>query len=479
MRLVNKTVFAIKWSSISQVSRQIMQLVTTAVLARLLSPSDFGLVGMATIVIGFVGIFSDLGTSSAIIQRKNLSDSLINSLFWINVVFGLLAMVILLAVAPLVANFYQEPRVTLVLRVLSFTFLMSGISILQKAILERNLAFNTSAKIEISAVVAGSLLGISTAVMGWGVWSLVTQSLAVVSLTTILLWTVSKWQPKLAFSWEEVQEVSNYSLNLTAFSIFNYFARNADYILIGRFLGSQDLGYYTLAYRLMLYPLQNVSAVIGRVMFPALSKLQDDNARFSFAYLKMSSTIALISFPLMVSLWALAKPFILTFFGQQWQPVILLLMILAPVGMSQSIMTTVGIIYQVKGRTDWLFRWGIISGTLVVIAFVIGLQWGIIGVASAYAIATLILAYPNFAIPFRLIHLPVRDLGAVLWRPLVASLIMLGLLLVVGFLLPANLASGWVLGISVPIGCITYLLASWWLNRKQIQQLFDMIGVKK
>lgn len=479
MSLKQASISGVKWSSISQVSRQIMQLVTTAVLARLLSPSDFGLVGMATIVIGFVGIFSDLGTSSAIIQRKNISDSLLNSLFWINVVFGLLAMVILLVVAPLVANFYQEPRVTLVLRVLSLTFLMSGISILQKAILERNLAFNTSAKIEISAVVAGSLLGISTAVMGWGVWSLVTQSLAVVSLTTILLWTVSKWQPKLAFSWEEVQEVSNYSLNLTAFSIFNYFARNADYILIGRFLGSQDLGYYTLAYRLMLYPLQNVSAVIGRVMFPALSKLQDDNARFSFAYLKVSSTIALISFPLMVSLWALAKPFVLTFFGQQWQPVILLLMILAPVGMSQSIMTTVGIIYQVKGRTDWLFRWGIGAGMLIIIAFVIGLQWGIVGVAAAYAIASFCLTYPCFAIPFRLIHLPVRDLGAVLWRPLVASLIMLGLLLVVGFLLPANLASGWVLGISVPIGCITYLLASWWLNRKQIQQLFDMIGVKK
>lgn len=479
MSLKQASISGVKWSSISQVSRQIMQLVTTAVLARLLSPSDFGLVGMATITIGFVGIFSDLGTSSAIIQRKNLSDSLLNSLFWINVVFGLLAMVILLVVAPLVANFYQEPRVTLVLRVLSFTFLMSGISILQKAILERNLAFNTSAKIEISAVVAGSLLGISTAVMGWGVWSLVTQSLAVVSLTTILLWTVSKWQPKLAFSWEEVQEVSNYSLNLTAFSIFNYFARNADYILIGRFLGSQDLGYYTLAYRLMLYPLQNVSAVIGRVMFPALSKLQDDNARFSFAYLKMSSTIALISFPLMVSIWALAKPFILTFFGQQWQPVILLLMILAPVGMSQSIMTTVGIIYQVNGRTDWLFRWGIGAAMLTIISFLIGLQWGIVGVAAAYAITTLILTYPNFAIPFRLIHLPVRDLGAVLWRPLVASLIMLGLLLVVGFLLPANLASGWVLGISVPIGCITYLLASWWLNRKQIQQLFDLVGLKK
>ncbi|BCU11903.1 MOP flippase family protein [Microcystis aeruginosa] len=479
MSLKQASISGVKWSSISQFSRQIMQLVTTAVLARLLSPSDFGLVGMATITIGFVGIFSDLGTSSAIIQRKNLSDSLLNSLFWINVVFGLLAMVILLIMAPLVASFYQEPRVTLVLRVLSFTFSMSGISILQKAILERNLAFNTSAKIEISAVVAGSLLGISTAIMGWGVWSLVTQSLAVVSLTTILLWTVSKWQPKLAFSWEEVQEVSNYSLNLTAFSIFNYFARNADYILIGRFLGTQDLGYYTLAYRLMLYPLQNVSAVIGRVMFPALSKLQDDNARFSFAYLKVSSTIALISFPLMVSLWALAKPFVLTFFGQQWQPVILLLMILAPVGMSQSIMTTVGIIYQVKGRTDWLFRWGIGAGMLIIIAFVIGLQWGIVGVAAAYAIASFCLTYPCFAIPFRLINLPVRDLGAVLWRPLVASLIMLGLLLVVGFLLPANLASGWVLGISVPIGCITYLLASWWLNRKQIQQLFDMIGVKK
>lgn len=479
MSLKNSATSGIKWSSVSQVGRQFMQIITTAILARLLSPSDFGLVGMATIIIGFIGLFQDLGTSSAIIQRKELSNTLFNSIFWLNLAFGVLSMAILWLFAPVAASFYHEPRVTSVLRVLSLNFLLSSISISQKALLEKNLAFNTLAKIEISAVIAASFLGIGLAVMGFGVWSLVSQTLTLVTVTTVLLWLATRWKPKIMFDWSEVREISSYSLHLTGFSIFNYFSRNADYLLIGRFLGSQDLGYYTLAYRLMLYPLQNISAVIGRVMFPVFSQIQNNDARFRAAYLRVVGTIALISFPMMVGLWKLAKPFALTFFGAQWQPVILLLMILSPVGILQSVITTIGIIYQVKGRTDWLFRWGIISGTLVVIAFVIGLQWGIIGVASAYTIATLILAYPNFAIPFRLIHLPVRDLGAVLWRPLVASLIMLGLLLVVGFLLPANLASGWVLGISVPIGCITYLLASWWLNRKQIQQLFDMIGVKK
>ncbi len=478
MNLHNKTVSAVKWSSVSQVGRQVMQFFTTAILARLLSPSDFGLVGMATIVIGFVGLFKDLGTSAALIQRKDISDALLNSIFWINLAFGLLAMVILFTLSPLVASFYNELRIIPVLRVLSLTFFISGISILQKTILERNLAFNTLAQVEITSVVSGSFVGIGSALLGFGVWSLVFQSITVVGVTTILLWFASDWRPKLIFDWNEVKEVSSYSLNLTGFSISNYFIRNADYILIGRFLGTQDLGYYTLAYRLMLYPLRNISAVLGRVMFPVFSQVQDDNARFSRAYLKVVSTIALITFPMMIALWAVAEPFILAVFGSQWQPVILLLMILAPIGMTQSLGSTVGAIYQAKGRTDWMLRWGIGAGILMIIAFLIGLQWGIVGVASAYAIASLTLTYPSFAIPFRLIDLPMRDLGLVVWRPLVASLIMLGVLLGLKFFLPTSLASGWVLGILIPTGILVYSIASWLINREQIQQFLGMLGVK-
>lgn len=479
MSLKQAAASSVKWSSISQVGRQVMQFVNVAILARLLSPSDFGLVGMATIVIGFIDLFKDLGTSAAVIQRKNISDELVYSIFWVNIAFGLLGTVILFFGSPLAASFYQEPKVTPILKVLSLSFFLSGVSILQKAILERNLAFNTLAKIELSAIFSGSFVGIGSALLGFGVWSLVAQTLTVVAVTTVLLLAATRWKPKMIFHWSEVKEVSSYSLNLTGFNVFNYFVRNADYLIIGKFLGSQNLGYYTLAYRLMLYPLQNISHVISRVMFPVFSKIQDDDAKLRSVYLKVVSTIATITFPLMLGLWALTEPFILTVFGRQWQPVILLLMILAPVGMAQSLETTVGTIYQTKGRTDWMLRWSICEGTLLVITWMIGLQWGIVGVATAYVIAVFILLYPNFSIPFRIIQLRIVDLGKVIWRPLVASLLMLVVLLGLKFLLPTSLASGWVLGISVPMGCLAYLLASWLINREQMQQLLVVVGLKR
>lgn len=167
-----------------------------------------------------------------------------------------------------------------------------------------------------------------------------------------------------------------------------------------------DLCYYTLAYRILLFPIQNISGVISRVMFPIYSRFQEDNKRFVEAYFKVAKIIAFISFPLMMGVMALAKPLVLTFLGPKWEPVILLIMILAPVGLVQSIGTTTCSIYQAKGRTDWMFRWGVAAGIVVVAAFSIGIKWGIVGVAVAYAIASiLILGYPNFAIPFRLINL--------------------------------------------------------------------------
>lgn len=469
----------VKWSSLSQVARQVMQFVTTAILARLLSPSDFGLLGMATIVIGFLGLFMDLGTSAAVIQRKNISESLLHSIFWVNVAFGFLAMFIVIVLSPLAATFYQEPRLTLVLQTLSISFLVSGLGILQKSILERNLAFNKLAKIEITAVVTGSVIGITMAFLQFGVWSLVYQSLAVVMVTTFMLWFTNRWQPRLIFNFAEVQDISSYSLNLTGFTIFNYFSRNADYLLIGKFLGSEELGYYTLAYRLMLYPLQNISAVIGRVMFPLLSQIQDNNPQFRKIYLKVIACIALITFPIMVGIWAIAEPFILTIFGSQWQPVIILLMILAPVGMIQSLATTVGTIYQAKGRTDWMLRWGIVSGGLVMLALIIGLQWGILGVAVAYALASLILTYPGFAIPFRLIQLPMQDFLAVVWRPLLASLLLLLWIMFVKVLITPWLTQSICLLVLSVMSVFSYIGFSLFFNKTETLYLINMIKYKK
>jgi O-antigen/teichoic acid export membrane protein len=276
MSLLPKITSGIKWSAISYLGRQGMQFLTTAILARLILPDQFGLVGMALVVIGFLNIFKDLGTSSALIQRERLSSELLSSIFWINVLFGLFAMLLTAILAPLVADFYQEPQVTSILRGFSIIFPISGLSILHQSLLQRDQDFNKLGRIEIGAALVGSIVGISAALLGSGAWSLVYQSLAVTLMTTSLLWVMTPWRPNLYFSIEEVKSISNYSLNLVGFSIFNYFARNTDYILIGKFLGSEPLGYYTLAYQIMLYPVQIVSQIISRVMFPAYARIQDN-----------------------------------------------------------------------------------------------------------------------------------------------------------------------------------------------------------
>ncbi len=468
----------VKWSAFSKFGRQGTQLVTTIILARLLKPTDFGLVSMAMVVIGFLNIFKDLGTSSAVIQRKNISEDLLSSIYWVNVFFGLLITLAIYIIAPIISEFYNDKNITSLLRALSLTFIISGLSILHQAILERDMAFNKLAKIELIATAIGSVVAISTAIYNAGVWSLVYQSLSLSITTTGLLWIYTHWRPRIKFYLSEIVAVSSYSMNLVGFQIFNYFSRNADYFLIGKYLGAQELGYYTLAYRIMLYPLASVSEVICRVMFPVYSQIQDDENRFRSAYLKVTGAIAMVTFPMMLGLWILAEQFVVSFFGTQWIPVILLLLILAPIGMIQSVATTVGLIYQAKGRTDVMFKWGFITGTITIAAIILGLNWGILGVAIGYAIISLILVYPNFAIPFKLINLPFVNLLQVLWRPFLSSIIMVFCLTISMKVFLSHIDSHYLLPILICIGITSYILSSIFVNRVQTQYLLNAIKEK-
>jgi len=465
----------VKWASASRIGGQGFQFVTTVILARLLVPSDFGLIGMAMVVIGFVEVFRDLGTSAAIIQRQEVNDSILSSLFWCNVGFALLCALVVYLLSPLVATFYKETRLTPILLGLSLCLLFSGAGVLHSALLQKNLAFKVLARIELTSAFIGGGIAIGLALYGAGVWALVFQALFTSLASTILLWSRSAWRPSFIFSWAEIRSVSGYSLNLTGYRVFNYLARNADYLLIGRYLGATDLGYYTLAYQIMLYPVRNITAVMSRVLFPLFSKIQDDNLRFRNAYLKICFAIAIVVFPMMAGVWIVSKYLILAIFGHRWEPVILLLLILSPLGMIQAIGATVGPIYQAKGRTDWIFLWGIGSGIFVTIAFVVGLQWGVVGVAGAYTIAGIILFYPNFIIPFRLIELKFGELIKVLSRPFFCTLLMVSLLLATKLFLPGSLNHIWSLGILVILGILIYGAASWWLNREQVLEVVEVL----
>jgi len=471
-------VYGTKWSAASQISRQGMQLVVSIILARLLSPSDFGLFSMTLVLTGFVALFNDLGTSAALIQKKEINEALLCSIFWINIAFGAMTTIAIFLLAPFAATFYHEPRVTVVLRVLCWIFVISSLSILQKAVLERTLQFKKLAKVEIIGTTFGSCVGIGLAIMKAGVWSLVFQGITVACVTAVLFWRSSNWRPKIIFRWDELRTVTNFSLNLLGHSVVNYFARNIDYLLIGRFLGAQTLGYYTLAYRIMLYPLENIAWVIRRVTFPFFSRLQDDDAKLRQIYLYIVRTIALFSFPIMLGLIVSSEPFISTLFGSKWSQAAPLLKILAPIGMVQSLATMNGSIYGAKGRTDLQFRVGIVFTLLFGACFAIGLQWGILGVAVVYAITTALLVFPSFAIPFALINLKLQQLGAVLLRPLLASLFMLMVLGVLKIMLGREMAPEVILFILVFTGGIAYSVASWLINREQIRTFVHLIANK-
>jgi O-antigen/teichoic acid export membrane protein len=453
--LAQKAVSGAMWSAASSGITQGIAVLGTLVLTHLLSPKDYGLVGMARLAIGLIAIFRELGTASAIIQRKQLSEAFLSSIFWGNQIVAMLAFGLAVATSPLVASFFHQPETQPIVQLLAVGVIVSSLGSVPSALLTRDMAFRRLMIIEIIAGAVATSVAIGMAVRGAGVWSLVISSLAGACVTTLLLWVSSPWRPAWLLRWAELRSIASYSLNLSGFSLVNYFSRNADNTIIGRYLGAYQLGFYQLAYNLMLFAVQNISQVISRVLFPVFSKMQDDNARFRQAYTKGVSMIAVITFPIMAGVMAIADPFVSAVLGEKWRPVASLLIILAPVGVMQSVVTTVGSIYYAKGRTDWLFRWGLLATTASVAAFFAGLPWGIRGVAVAYLIVNLLMAYPAFAIPFRLIDLKMSDFLRPLWPILGITVTMVVGVRILGFLLRsegpvAQLAT------LVPAGVIVY-----------------------
>ena len=405
MNLKTKTIQGVGWSGVSQVIRLVLHFIVIAILARLLTPNDFGLLAMTVVFTGFMMVFCDFGLTAALIQRRKITEEHLSSSFWINVLTGFILTLLLIFLTPIIANFYNESRLTLIISTLSLTFFISSFSIVQTALFTRKLDFKSLAIVEISAVLISGVIAVTLAFSGFGVWSLVWQQLIFVFVRVIFLWKLSNWKPKFLFKWQRFKELLGFSLNFTGFSFINYFSRNFDDLLIGKLFGSISLGFYNLAYQLLLFPLNNISQIIGRVMFPSLSVIQNNKDKVRCSYTKATRYIAIITFPLMIGLLVIAPQFIRVVFGLQWERSIFLVQVFALSGLIQSIGATVGWIYQSQGRTDIMFRWGLFSSIIVIIAFILGLRWNIEGVAVSYMIAGLLLVYPNFAIPFKLINL--------------------------------------------------------------------------
>ncbi len=462
---------AVGWVSISQVGRQVLQLVVTAVLARLLVPDDFGLMSVTLVVVGILGLARDLGTGVTIVQVPNPTTRLISTLFWANVALGVGVGILVAALAPTLATFFREPRLAEIIAVSAIAFAIASLSIVQQALLERAMRFRTVATIELVSVITGGIVAVAAALAGVGVWSLVAQLIATAAVSTVLYGVLGGWRPTLAFSIPDLRGVARFGLGVTGFNLFNYAARNADYVLIGAALGAGPLGQYTLAYRAMLYPLQAVSAVISRATFPVYARLQEDDVRFRELYARAVSMIALIAFPMVFGVMATSNRLVAVVFGPAWTDAGQVLAILAPIGLVQVIAMTTGPIYQAKGRSGMMLAWSIGSGVATIIAFAIGLAWGIVGVAAAYLIVTIVLAYPGLAVPYGLIGLSVGTMLQAIARPAICGL---GMFLAVGVtsrLVDQPVGSVGTFALLAIGGAGLYLGLSMALNRTALREL--------
>jgi len=406
----SKAASGVLWSGISQAGRVLIQTAALVALSRLLPPTDFGLLAMAGVVTTFVNLLRDMGTASAVIQREVLEKELLDTIFWFNIGLGVALGVLVALFSIPIAMAFNQPGLAGVLTTLAVSFPIASSTAVHQALMERELKFRTLARIEISSALISLAVAAIAALNGCGVYSLVLNALSATVISSVQLWWASPWRPTLRWNSEQFRQLWGFSGNLASFQVLNYFARNADTMLIGRFLGATDLAWYNMGYKLMLFPLTNLSAVIFRSLFPVFSRRQGDVVSFGALYLKATGAIALITAPLMAGVWVLRKPFVEVFFGEKWLPVADVLGWLAPIGFIQSVLSTVGLIYLGVGRTRTMMRWGVFASTLTLVGLVIGLQWGYLGVARSYAIVNLLLFYPGFAIPLRLLGLNFIDL---------------------------------------------------------------------
>jgi PST family polysaccharide transporter len=382
--------------------------------------------------------------------------------------------------APFIAAFYGQPMLVPLITVLSFSFVISSLGSIQSTLFSKELRFKIIALVSIVSLVCGGVIAIVLGFTGYGVWALVWYSIGTVVIKTVLLCVFSRWRPSFAFSWSEERAILKFGLNLTGFNFVNYFSRNLDNLLIGRFLGPADLGFYDRAYQLMLFPLGNVSAVIGQVAFPALSIIQDDKKQVREAYIRSTRLIAVVAFPLAIGLLILAPQFVLAVFGAQWVPAIVLIQLLSLAAIIQSVVTTVGWIFMSQGRTDIMFRIGILGAVVAVTAFILGIKLGgLTGLTASYVVASYLIGYINLLLAFKLIDLSVSYFIRRFRTVIITSFLAGAITLVARFSLESlavtnNLA---LLTSASIIGFVAYVMILRTLDKQLITEVAELIRI--
>lgn len=474
--LAARTILATGWAVALQVVRQVYQVVVWVVLARVLTPEDYGLVGMATVVTGFVNTFASMGLSQAIVQRKKLDEDHINATFWGGIGIGVLLSLLVMGLSPIIAAFYHEPRLVLIVSVVSLGFIANALPAVHLALFQRKLQFKQFGIATAFGLTLAMVVSLVMAHYGWGVWSLVISPLLIGPATLLPATMMLGWKPRLSFHWHKFRDLIGFGSIVAGASMANYASNNIDYLLIGRFLGPGPLGIYTLAYNLMIFPLVQVSGTVAQPLYSSMSRVQDDEGRMRKGYLKAVYYVASVAFPLMAVLFVISPELVSVVYGQQWSAAIPLIKVFCVAGAIRSVGTFSGTIFRATARPQLEFRWALVVIGIFFPMLLITTQKGIVVVALGVTLAYLTLTPIVVLIANRLIHLPWTTYVSNLWYPALSSLVvMLCTWLARSGAAALKLNAIVVLAISLVTAGSVYLGTMWLLNRRLLLETMHLV----
>jgi PST family polysaccharide transporter len=372
----------------------VLSIVATAVLARLLSPQDYGLIGMVAVFTGFVAMFKDAGLSLATVQRPEISYEQISTLFWVNVTLSLAITLLMFALSPLIGWFYSEPRLVLITIATAVGFIFGGLAVQHEALLKRQMRFYALSVIAFVSMMIGYAVGIILAWRGARYWALVFSQLALLATNMIGVWLVCRWRPGRPQRNTGARSMLTFGGNVTGYALINYVSNNASNLVVGRVFGPLPLGLYSKASQLLSLPTDQINEPIATVSIPALSRLAGDPERYRLAYLRIIEKVILVTMPAIALMMATSDWVVRIVLGSQWSESARLVIFMGVAALFQPVMSTAGWLLVSQGRVRDMVRWSMINAPISILSIVAGLPWGVSGVALSWALGRLFVANP-------------------------------------------------------------------------------------
>ncbi len=475
--LKNKTIKGVVWSAVERFSVAGINFVFGLILARLLMPSDYGVIAMLGIFMAIAQTFIDSGFSNALIRKPDRTETDNATAFYFNIVVGIICYAVLFVSAPLIASFYNTPILVPLTRIIGLNLIFNSLCVVQQALLSVNLDFKTQAKISLIATLVSGPIGIACAYYGMGVWSLVVQTVLSTFMRMCLLWLLAKWRPVEKFSKESFNSLFSYGSKLLASGLLDTIYNNLYTIIIGKKFAATDLGLYTRAEHFAQFPAVNITGILQRVTFPVLSTIQNENERLSINYRKFLRVSGFVVFPLMVGLAAVAEPLIRFILTDKWIDCVPFLQVLCFALMWYPIHAINLNLLQVKGRSDLFLRLEIYKKILGITTLFVSVPLGLMAMCYGRVIISLLALALNTHYTGKLINLGFWRQMRDLLPTLLNSLIMGGLVYVCLYFL-ADSSSGIQLAVGILIGAIYYILSNMLLNTMEWKELMLILKRK-